>query len=43
MTIPRSIAATTSYPSAVGTSDQDFLVIGGDNSGYIRIVNVRLG
>jgi hypothetical protein len=33
MTVPRSTAATTLFPSEAATSSQDYLVIGGDNSG----------
>jgi len=34
MTVPRAYSATTAFPSAETTSNQDFLVIGGDNSGF---------
>jgi hypothetical protein len=34
MTLPRVNLATTVFPSAVSTSNQDFLVIGGDNTGF---------
>jgi hypothetical protein len=34
MSVPRAHSATTVFPSAASTSEQDFLVIGGDNSGF---------
>ena len=34
MAVPRAASATTVFPSAVSTSQQDFLVIGGNNKGF---------
>jgi hypothetical protein len=33
MAVPRAASATTVFPSAVSSSQQDFLVIGGNNKG----------
>jgi hypothetical protein len=35
MAVPRAASATTVFPSAVSSSQQDFLVIGGNNKGFI--------
>jgi hypothetical protein len=36
MAVQRAFAATAVFPSAVSTSQQDFLVIGGNNNGLIH-------
>jgi hypothetical protein len=42
MTVPRAYSATTVYPLAVSTSNQDFLVMGGDNTGFKDILYYEL-